>query len=105
MAEKVEKSSSLKNLKDKDGAGLDATSPTGGKPPSQLNKNSSQRAENFSPMNSAENKDAAREGRSNASSIKRQQRSKRGSDAGESNSPSRRPGRSMAENSSLGAGR
>lgn len=99
MAEKnMDKSSSLKNLKEE-------TSPTGGKPPKKLNKNASQRAENFSPMNSAEQRDGTKDGRSNESSIKRAQRSKRGSDAAESNSPSRRPGRSMAENSGLGTGR
>ena len=80
MAEKnMDKSSSLKNLKEE-------TSPTGGKPPTKkLNKNASQRAENFSPMNSAEQRDGTKDGgRSNESSIKRAQRSKRGSDAGES---------------------
>ena len=42
----VEKSSSLKNLKD----GSRGDSPTG-KPPSQLNKNPSQKAENMTPLN------------------------------------------------------
>ena len=78
----VEKSSSLKNLS-KDNTKL-AGSPTTGKPPSQLNKNSSQRAENFSPMNTTQEPNAANnaangvdsqgkpnDGKSQSSSIKR----------------------------------
>lgn len=90
----VEKSSSLKNLK-QDSRG---DSPSG-KTPSALNRNPSQKAGDLSPLQAAQ-----KEGSQGGSSIKRQaaQRSKRGSE--ESGSPSRRA-KGGGVNEGLGAGR
>lgn len=79
-----EKSASLKNLKD----GSRGESPTG-KPPSQLNKNPSQKAGDLSPLNTKGGEGS----QGGSSGIRRNQRgtnSKRGSNAGESDSPTKR---------------
>ena len=90
----VEKSSSLKNLKD----GSRGDSPTG-KPPSQLNKNPSQKASDMTPLNTKKGA-----GEESNSSVRRNQRSKRGSVAGESgDSPTKRKG--GGGGNSLGEGR
>ena len=92
----VEKSSSLKNLKKESSRG---ESPTG-KPPSQLNKNPSQKAGDLSPLNTKQG-----EG-SQGSSIRRNQRnSKRGSNAGESDSPTKRMNSNSKGANALGDGR